>query len=228
MSKRTLQGVATAATLGTGMILGSLLLGPTSAEPLIDDPEPSGSSATEPQAQPEGSLVADETPNTDCAMPFPVIEIRPGLDHENPGVFVATAVSGETAGEVTPTDELTELPAISTIAEASFSDDQTAADCIFASCSVLAVDGELPEGAPTPPFGLPATGISVTEKDGKIVVADEDGTVLLETDASENGTFGFEIEDGSVRQLDGADLPSLSGFEFQDGGVSTAGCLPLE
>ena len=228
MFKRTLHGVATAATLGTGMILGSLLLGPTSAEPLIDDPDPSGSSATESQAQPEGSVVADETPNSDCAMLVPGIEIQPGLDHENPGVFFATAVSGEMAGEIPTADELTELSAISAIAKASFSDNQTGPDCIFASCSVRTLDDELPEGAPAPPFDLPATGISVTEEDGKIVVADEDGAVLLETDAAEIGTLGFEIEDGSIRQLDAADLPSLPEIEFHDGGVSTAGCLPLE
>ncbi len=226
MFKRTLQGVATAATLGTGMILGSLLLGPTSAEPLIDDPKPTDSSATESHAQPQGSVVADETPDTDCAMLVPGIEIHPGFDQKNPGVFFATAV--EIVGKAPTVDELTELPAFSAIAESSSSEDLTEPECSIASCSVLALDDELPEGAPTPPFGLPATGISVTEEDGKIVVTDENGTVLLETDAPEDGTFGFEIEDGSVRQLDGADLPSLPEIDFQFAGASPAGCAPLE
>ncbi len=228
MVKRTLQGVATVATLGTGMILGALMLSPTSAEPLVDDPGSTGSSAADSSAHSEGVVIAGGSLDDGCATLIPGIELPPGFDYENPpGVFIGTEIDGEMAFRVPTDDELSEFSPLPNGAEFPFLDDLAGHGCIVAGCSVLSLDQALPDGAPTPPLGLPTTEISVTEKNGRVVVTDPDGTVLFETDVPENGALGFEIEDGSVRQIDEANPPSLSGFESQSAGVSTEGCAPL-
>ena len=209
------------------MILGSLMLGPTSAEPLIDDPELPGSSESESPAQPEGPVVVEGSLDHGCAILEPGIGLQARFGQGNHGVFFATAVSGEMVETAPSGTELPGLGALSTIAVPSTSEDLPEPTCISASCTVFTVEGDLPEGAPLPPLDLPATGVTVTEKDGKLVVTDEDGTVLLETDPAESGAFGFEIETGSVRPLDGDDIPSHPGIEFRDGGIATQGCTTL-
>lgn len=196
MLKRFTQAIATAGTLGAGIILGSMMLSPTSAAPTDPDEGSVVANHLSSFSATSGLIVAEGPVDGRCSAFASAIEVPEGLDHEHP----PDGLPGEDLH-----DQMVFL---------------------FASTEDLAdvpVAPDIGQGFPTPPIDAPSPRISVVEKDGKVVVSDEDGNVLLETDASTDGIVGFQIEDGVATQIDPEDMPPLPDDPFRSAGGTGCG-----